>query len=330
MPKVSVIIPTYNYGKHIRKAIDSVLAQTYQDIEIIVVDDGSTDDTRKIIQSNYGSHVRYFFQENIGAPAARNLGIKRSSGEYIIFLDADDFLDPNQVSLFMSQSKKYPDTIIYGPWIKFLETDTICTHLYSRGKFEGKDMLESWLGGWFIASCAIFWPRKIITALDGWDETLKANQDGDLGMRALISGYKFQYCPNAFAYIKGHPTDETSISTNYNSLDCQTSRLIVLNKIENLLNQNGNAETYRKPLSFAYYSLARQNALAFPDLAKKCYTNFRKLSKFRKPPGSFLNWIGVLLIGIQKKEKLASNIYLIRKKILSLLSTLHYTPGLLS
>jgi len=94
MPKVSVIIPTYSYSKYIEKAINSVLAQTYRDFEIIVVDDGSTDNTRKIIETKYKDKVRYFYQENKGASAARNKGIKESKGEYLAFLDQDDLFHP--------------------------------------------------------------------------------------------------------------------------------------------------------------------------------------------------------------------------------------------
>ena len=90
MPKVSVIIPTYNYGQYIEKAIDSVLAQSYQDFEIIVVDDGSTDNTGTIIETKYKDKVKYIFQENKGAAAARNRAAKEAKGKYLSFLDADD------------------------------------------------------------------------------------------------------------------------------------------------------------------------------------------------------------------------------------------------
>ena len=109
MPKVSVIIPTYNYGKYIEKAIDSVLAQTYKDFEIIVVDDGSTDNTREIIETRYKDKVRYFYQENKGAPVARNKGIKESMGEYLVFLDADDWLMPMALLSRLEYLKKHFD-----------------------------------------------------------------------------------------------------------------------------------------------------------------------------------------------------------------------------
>lgn len=89
MPRVSVVIPTFNCDRFIRRTVDSALMQTYRDFEVLVVDDGSTDDTRTIL-AGYGSPVRYIFQENQGASAARNTALESASGEFIAYLDADD------------------------------------------------------------------------------------------------------------------------------------------------------------------------------------------------------------------------------------------------
>ncbi|AFZ35840.1 glycosyl transferase family 2 [Stanieria cyanosphaera PCC 7437] len=97
MIKISVIIPAYNGDRYIGKAIDSVLQQSYRDYEIIVVDDGSSDRTSQIVQS-YGSKVRYISQQNQGVAAARNQGLEVAQGEYIAFLDQDDFFLPNKLA----------------------------------------------------------------------------------------------------------------------------------------------------------------------------------------------------------------------------------------
>ena len=90
---ISVVITCYNHGKYLRQAIESILAQTYRDVEIIVVDDGSTDHT-KFVVDNY-PQVKYVYQANQGLSSARNTGVAHSKGEFVCFLDADDWLLPN-------------------------------------------------------------------------------------------------------------------------------------------------------------------------------------------------------------------------------------------
>lgn len=104
---VSVIVPAYNVSNYIKKCIDSILNQTYKDIEIIVVDDGSTDDTGNIIKNNYLSdrRIRYFKKKNGGLSSARNYGILNSKGKYLCFVDSDDWISKTFVSEMLSAIK---------------------------------------------------------------------------------------------------------------------------------------------------------------------------------------------------------------------------------
>jgi glycosyltransferase involved in cell wall biosynthesis len=112
MPLISVIIPTYNRARFVVKAIDSVLNQKFTDYEIIVIDDGSTDDTQTVLVP-YSNNIRYIYQENAGVSAARNTGIKKASGEWISFLDSDDEWKEDYLSTQMAQIKQYPNALIY-------------------------------------------------------------------------------------------------------------------------------------------------------------------------------------------------------------------------
>ncbi len=104
-PLVSIIIPTYNYAKYVSEAIQSVLAQDYRPIEILVVDDGSTDNTKEIVEAlaRDNSEIRYLYQENQGTPAARNYAVSQSQGEYIALLDADDIWKPYKLTKQIEQ-----------------------------------------------------------------------------------------------------------------------------------------------------------------------------------------------------------------------------------
>ncbi|MGE5294771.1 MAG: glycosyltransferase family 2 protein [Solirubrobacterales bacterium] len=107
-PRVSVIIPTYNRATYVPRAIDSVLSQKYRDLEIIVVDDGSKDNTREVVAA-YGAPVRYIFQENQGPGAARNQGIRVAAGAYLAFLDSDDVWMPTFLEKTVSALDEHPE-----------------------------------------------------------------------------------------------------------------------------------------------------------------------------------------------------------------------------
>lgn len=112
-PLVTVIIPTYNYARFVREAVESALAQTYRPMEIIVVDDGSTDNTREVMQA-YAGHpeVRYLYQTNKGLPGARNTGIRAAHGKYLALLDADDIWAPAKLSWQVAFYEEHPDAAI--------------------------------------------------------------------------------------------------------------------------------------------------------------------------------------------------------------------------
>lgn len=119
-PLVSVVIPAFNAAKFIVETIESVLKQTYQPIEIILVDDGSYDSTVSLVEENFGDRVRLVSQKNAGPSAARNRGICESSGKYIAFLDADDIWLPKKIEKQVAVMEKHPELgLICGDMIDF-------------------------------------------------------------------------------------------------------------------------------------------------------------------------------------------------------------------
>ncbi|NIA10441.1 MAG: glycosyltransferase, partial [Nitrospiraceae bacterium] len=114
MPKVSAVIPLYNKAPYIQRALRSVLAQIFQDFEIIVIDDGSTDDGAQIVKSIPDKRIRLIQQENAGVSAARNRGIKEAKGDLIAFLDADDAWKSEFLETILRLKKKFPEAGAYA------------------------------------------------------------------------------------------------------------------------------------------------------------------------------------------------------------------------
>ena len=130
-PKVSVIIPTYNRAAKVRNAIASVLAQTFSDLEVIVVDDGSSDDTGQILGESFGDRIRYYAQANQGVSVARNKGIAEARGEWIAFLDSDDLWEKDKLEWQFKALERF------GPQCGACYTDTrFFNHSETRTMFQ--------------------------------------------------------------------------------------------------------------------------------------------------------------------------------------------------
>lgn len=183
MPKVSVIIPTYNLCDLLRSTIDSVLAQTLGNLELIIVDDGSTDDTRDVVQSIEDRRVRYFHKDNGGTPSARNYGLARAKGEFVAFLDHDDLWPPNYLDVMIGNLEKKPE---FGLGYSFF------TVWYSDGRevmsYKASESKSGWLtlemfkNGFVLTSASVI-RRSVLGGL-GYDEALRQSyEDGDFLLR---------------------------------------------------------------------------------------------------------------------------------------------------
>lgn len=109
---VSVIIPVFNCKKYIRRCLESVLIQSYKDIEIVIIDDGSTDDSNEIISEYKDNRIKLYRKENGGVSSARNFGITKSTGEFILFVDADDYIDKNMILILINEVKNIDSSFV--------------------------------------------------------------------------------------------------------------------------------------------------------------------------------------------------------------------------
>ena len=185
MPKsVSVVIPTYNYGRFIKDAISSVLDQTRPPSEIIIVDDGSTDETASVVRA-FGKAVRYVRQHNAGVSAARNLGVSESTSQLIAFLDADDTWEPSNLEKQVARFDGEEEIGLVHCGIREFDGETGETiRLYMEGGEDGvANNLLLWEGPLIVAPGAVIVSRKAFDRVGGFDTRIKVGEDWDFCYR---------------------------------------------------------------------------------------------------------------------------------------------------
>jgi glycosyltransferase involved in cell wall biosynthesis len=180
---VSVVIPCYNHAHFLADAIDSVMAQTWRDFEIIVVDDGSRDNTFQVA-SRYES-VRYVHQQNKGLSASRNTGLRQSKGDYLVFLDADDRLLPSALETGVHFLKTYPQCAFVAGRCQLVARDgTPLTDLSPASADANKAGYPALLRDTFIWNPAsVMYRRRVFESLSPFDVSLNAAEDWDLYLR---------------------------------------------------------------------------------------------------------------------------------------------------
>jgi glycosyltransferase involved in cell wall biosynthesis len=181
-PHVSVVIPAYNAAPFLAEALESVLVQTVTDREIIVVDDGSTDDTRVITRA-YGPAITVLAQDNRGLPAARNAGARHASGTWLAFLDADDVWFPDKLE------KQLELTTLGAKWVysdrlNFGATEgVVVTQSQANPVYDGDIFLRLFVHGNFITASSVLIDRAVFDTFGGFSEDFRACEDWDLWLR---------------------------------------------------------------------------------------------------------------------------------------------------
>jgi glycosyltransferase involved in cell wall biosynthesis len=210
-PLVSIVIPSYNYGQFVSEAVESVLAQTYSPIEVIVVDDGSTDNTREVLIERFGDRIRYIYQENKGLPGARNTGIRNATGSFLAFLDADDLWLPTKLEKQMAVMSEKPEVgLVYCSSLR-VNTQTGASYTEHcrpdvRGDVRRKVLHRNCIAG--SASAALI-RRECFDTVGLFDETLRSAEDWDMWIR-LSRHYQFDFVPEALIQYRMHGSQMSS------------------------------------------------------------------------------------------------------------------------
>jgi glycosyltransferase involved in cell wall biosynthesis len=205
MPLVSVIIPTYNRAKYLVEAVNSVLAQTFSDYEIIVVDDGSTDNTREVLQPLMSdTRIHYVYQENRGESAARNHGIYLAAGKYIAFLDSDDLFTPTKLEKQTAYLNTHPEVaFVHSCFVRFDDQDADLGYR-DTSRITGEvypDLLLDW--SVLIPPSCVMLRAEILKHVGGFDEELRWGPDLDM-WRRITKAYPVGVVPKALTKMRTH------------------------------------------------------------------------------------------------------------------------------
>ncbi len=207
MPKVSVIIPSFNYAQYLPECIASILSQTYSDFDVIIVNDGSTDNTEEVAQklvSQSSGKVRYFKTENRGVTHARNFGIEKSNAEYVLPLDADDILTVDALAGFVSCIESDPKI---GFAYSALENFGLQNDVWQPGEFQQERLI--WEN---LAACTSLWRKEFFNRGIKYRDVIF--EDWDLWLQIAAAGYSGKYIPKILFKYRIHQTGRNTINKN--------------------------------------------------------------------------------------------------------------------
>jgi Glycosyl transferase family 2 len=206
---VTIVIPAYNYADYVGEAIRSGLEQGYRPIEIIVVDDGSTDETPAVLRQFEGT-IHTVRPERRGVSAARNVGLAEARGEFIVFLDADDLLVPGGIAAQVALMNDRPDIdAVFGGWYSYdVMSEVISRH---HSSFRDDDVLPRLLRGSIVATpSAVMLRRAAVRALGGFDTSVSYTADWEMWFRLAKHGRRFGRVTASVATYRIHPRSMSS------------------------------------------------------------------------------------------------------------------------
>ncbi|TDE06081.1 glycosyltransferase family 2 protein [Flavobacterium hiemivividum] len=266
MPFFSVIIPLFNKELFIEATLKSVLNQSYTDFEVIIVNDGSTDNSAQIITKFDDARIRFFTKDNAGASAARNYGIEKAQSNYISFIDADDYWYPTFLEEIFEKVNRFPDIKVFSAAIEIETSKTIFPAHYSikkTGDFEIVNYFSASTKETVICtSCAVF-NKSIFEDVGVFDTQIKSGQDTDMWIRI---GLKYDVL-FIWKILARYVYDENSLSKNKNYLDTKVD----FSKFAE--NEKTNPEL-KKFLDLNRFSLAIKHKIAGnKSLFENCYND---------------------------------------------------------
>lgn len=252
-PMVSIIIPVYNGKDYLKEAIESALAQTYENIEVLVINDGSNDDGEtERLATSYGDKIRYFLKPNGGVASALNMGISKMAGEYFSWLSHDDLYTENKIESNINALSRIGEynIIIYSDYIVFGD-NTVATYPIVL-KSIPPEYFRYWLtAGSALHGCTLLIPKTAFEKTGNFNENLRTTQDYDLWFR-MAKEFKFVHIPELLIKARSHADQGTYKMADIVLKECNdlyTNFVLDLQPQEILLSSG-------KPLAEGYMEIA--------------------------------------------------------------------------
>ena len=243
-PRFSVIVPLYNKEAYVRRTLESVIAQTYKDFECIVVDDGSTDNSLAVVKECveqfriYNFKFQILSQKNVGVAAARNNGVAKSKGEYVCFLDADDWWEPTWIEEMDRLIKEYPDAGLYATNYVYYKPGK--THVALNLERGYMNYPEAYVHGEMpVTSITTCMSRKVFDEMGGFPVGIKLGEDFLLWAKTALQ-YKVAFCEKPLAYYNNDVPAHLRATRNLHSP--QYHMLFNLGEIESIVESRESIE----------------------------------------------------------------------------------------
>lgn len=287
---ISVVIPCLDGADFLGATLVALRNQQRPPDEVIVADNGSSDGSQDIARSFDG--VELLDVARRGAANARIAGAVRATGDMLMFLDADDLISPDALGALEAQLKAGlqdgSGNIACCPWYRYELADE-AWHAFPAScppRRPGQDDLAAWLTGWYHPPCSLLWSRDAYERSGGWDGDIGVNDDGDVMMRGLIAGNRLCVSRDGSAFYRRLPDGQASLSSHGSTAGGVASRMRVLRRVADRIDQAGRTERYAAALAEAFAAVARDGAQTAPALADEAAAS---AGRFRDRSG----WTGI-------------------------------------
>ena len=288
LPLTSILIAAYNAELWLAETLDSAVGQTWANTEVIVVDDGSTDDTLAVANRYESATLKVVHQENAGACAARNRALAEAQGTFVQFLDADDLLAPDKVERQMRRLEVEPqDTVASGPWVRFVGDLTAADRTLRGPDWQDYEpatdwLVQSWEGRGTIPSFSWLIPRHIIEEAGPWNESLLRNQDGEYFARVLVHARKIAFVEEAWGYYRSGLAGSISKRMSDAALRSLYDSTLLCERT--LLGSRDMPET-RRAVAGLYQQFLFTAYPRVPDLVRRAEARVKELGGMYRKPG---------------------------------------------